>query len=93
MKQDQRKKHHTVEQRIKVRSARLRSLGRSENQASEMLDLYLGGDSVREIAEAYELSLQSVYVSMSKEALFRLMRDRQVERLEEVKEIVDGDTK
>lgn len=84
--------HTPLERRLKTRATNLRNRGRSENQSGEMLDLYLDGNPVADISEAYEVSKTSVYQSMCKEALFRLMRDRQVERLEEVKEIVEGDT-
>lgn len=84
--------HQSVETRLKKRNSALRARGKDINQASEMLDLFLGGDTVIDIAEAYGIHTHTVYSSMSKEALFRLMRQRQVERLEEVKEIVEGDS-
>lgn len=92
MKKDKRCGHQSMETRIRKRNAALLARGKDINQASEMLDLFLGGDAVIDIAEAYNIHTHTVYASMSKEALFRLMRQRQVERLEEVKEIVEGDS-
>lgn len=77
----------TVQTRIKRRSTNLRKRGRDETQASDMLDLYLSGDSMSDIAAAYDVSKNAAYSQIAKEALFRLMAAQAAERLEELKDV------
>lgn len=89
---DRRRDHHSLDRRMLSRKVRLISLGKDPNQASEMLDLYLAGDSAAEIAVAYGVNPGSVYSAIAKEALYRLMKQRSAERLEEMDEVLNGDT-
>jgi hypothetical protein len=77
---------------MKQRASHVARTGGSLNQASEMLDLYLGGDCVVDIAAAYNRCEAAVYSQMAKEALFRVMVQHQAQRLEDVSEVVDGAT-
>lgn len=77
----------SLQTRIRKRNGMLKKFGRDENQASEMLDLYLSGDCVSEIAPAYKTTTSSVYNQIAKEALFRLMAAQAAERLEELKDV------
>ncbi len=79
-----RHEHHTLDRRRKSQAIQLTNRGRDPRQAAEMLELYLGGDSAADIAEAYQCTRETVYRSICKEALFQLMEQRQVERLEEL---------
>jgi hypothetical protein len=79
--------HRTLEARKAQRAVGLIACGRSPNAPAEMLDLYLGGDSMTEIAQAYGLRVGTAYRSITKEALFRLMALHSAEQLEEIQGI------
>ena len=84
---DKRYGHRTVEQRRALQLAQLRRLGKEETQSADMLDLFLLGESAADIAKAYKVTLNNVYATISNEALYRLMEQRAVERLEEITEM------
>lgn len=87
---DKRTAHQALTTRQARRHSQLTNKGKNPEQASEMLDLYLSGESVVEIAVAYGLHKSSVYSQIATEALWRMMKIHQAERLEEIKEISEG---
>ena len=81
--------HRSLETRKKMRDIALTSRGFKTEDPAEMLDLFLQGESVADIAKAYKRGTGRVYNSIAKEALFRLMTKQAAERLEEL-DGIDG---
>ena len=77
----------SLETKIRKREVQLIRLGREVSQASDILDLYLAGESLVEIAAAYKLTKNVARSQMCKEALFRLMQAQAVERLDELENV------
>lgn len=80
-------KHLTVTQRRKISEAHCKRNSGNPHTNSEMLDLFLSGERVVHIAEAYNMTVNGVYNAISKEALYRLMEMQQAELLEEIDNI------
>ena len=65
--------------------------GQQPGWARDGLDLYLDGSSVADIAGMMGLTSQAVSTAIAKEALYRLMAAKQVERLDEMELQSNGD--
>lgn len=77
----------TLEQRLRMRAGQSRRYGRADDWGDEALDFFLAGLPVPEIADTYNCSVGSIYNAISKAALFRLMKQHQAERLDELREL------
>lgn len=82
----------TLEQRIASRNKRNLRQGHEEGWADEALDFYLEGLTVREIIDHYKVSTTAFYNSIAKAALYRLMKERNCERMDEMEELTDAKT-
>lgn len=80
-------KRQTLESAIRRRTSQLVRCGKDPNQASEILDLFLIGESVNDIARHYGISTGATRSQMNKEALYRCMKAQAVERLEELENV------
>ena len=78
----------TFETRLRKQAAAMRRTGRTAEDHDDILDLYLAGESARDIGKAFSLKPNSVHRILSHQALFRLMKARAVERLNEIEDMM-----
>ena len=77
-------KRRTLAYKLRIRARRNIARGHPANWASDALDLYLAGTSVADIAGMMDMHGSGVGAAIAKEALFRLMAQRQCDRLDEL---------
>lgn len=79
----------TLERRIAMRDHRQVQQGHLPGWSDYALDCYLEGTSVAEIIETFNVSKTTFYSSIAKAALYRLMKERNCERMDEMEELTD----
>lgn len=77
-------KRRGLDYKLKRRAALNVQHGQVAGWASEALDAYLGGLSNSDIAKVFEVTTNAVAMAIAKEALFRLMAQKQAERLDQM---------
>lgn len=80
--------HDSLTTRRRKQVAQLERIGADVTQPADMLELYLLGESAVDIAAAYKVTAGTVYRCICKEALYQLMEQRNLERLEEMDELL-----
>lgn len=74
----------TLEWKLKRRAQGNVLQGNQPNWASDALDMYLEGYTQADIARIMSLSNHAVATSICREALFRLMKQHQADRLDQL---------
>lgn len=79
----------TVERRIEMRDKQQARHGKEPGWSDYALDCYLEGTPIKDILETFNVTAKTFYQSISKAALYRLMKERGVERMDEMEELTD----
>lgn len=80
----------SLETRVRMRDAAHVSCGRQPGWTDEALDFFLDGEPVPEILRAFEVSTKAFYNGIAKAALFRLMKQQNVQLMAEMGDLTDG---
>lgn len=83
-----RKTHMTVDERIELRDRSTVAHGKERAWQDVALDLYIAGEEVSSICELCDCTSKAMYNGIAKAALYRLMKQNNCERLDDIPDTV-----